>query len=1173
MFLSVLVSDGLSQGFNGLNQSMPQITAHFRSEDLIIEPEATLFNVLVIENLGDDQTEVQVEINTPVGWSLIAAETQNIFISPGDSVLIPVRAAPSKEVEGEIGYSIIAAINDRRGETLTNAYCFVKIPRKSDLVFRPVTRVSYFDQETGEAEISFRLSNRGNISELVYLTFQSTRNVELRNERENTLLKNVTVDARTDTIITLPVQMVEDHNIRNGSLFRIDLEGHTEEHSFRTSFWFSHLTNYYFNEIPESEKMLVAEVALQNLLSDQPAQVAGGVRGNILFPQDRDINYMFYRYGSGPLSEILQYSRAHVTYNSPRFQATVGDISGLQLKYGGGKGASLGYHFTENLQVTALANENLFRPIRNYGTIINERYSPLNLTGRYAYSENELFDLEAHLASIRGNLGIAPGHTIRWDIGASQTTYNAINSNKPGYGFNLEYRGQFENTTIRLRERFGSNDFYGRYAGRHNFTGRILHRLENDLQLELNINDQSYKPLVESSEGVTSDKYVDHSRASFVTRKIFDRGMVLFGGPLYERKSTNIFLFYDEQSPFATQSAKASLGARISDGEGLTVSPNITLGYTFVTDYSTPDPTIFPYNLEARSKNFFNSHISINLRQNFWGAFINYFYGPYSVNQEVSKFYYDLSAHSVRIMPYLERFIYRDMVKLSTRLSYLYDFAFETNRMNLNNQVDVFMRNDFTLSVLNTISYQVTTDQMTDESYRYSNNYVEVRLTKAFNWNQPRVQYHDLEVNLFKDLNGNLVRDPNEPGVKDILVSIRSIEPAQYHEHDVDYEPAGSMVSTQLLTGMDGTIRFDNLPRGLYRIELENIGTDQDKYFPDQNDFLINVTDDKTVYIPFLERNKIFGRAILNRSRLSTLGRIEVSNIKVTAVDSKGRETSTLTDANGYFEMYVPSVDNYTVSINNIFRDHFNLRQNNFRANLNGFKQFEVNFVFDEIRRQIEFTPSPEEIDTEIRRVGRTNLHGTVRDATTLQPVRAQIEIVDNTTGNTLQQTHSDHANGRFTTSFATGEDYMIVVSARGYWLHSERLILDQFLTIQDVERDILLENITVGARFQLNNLRFAAESYEIPTEALPELDRLINQLRRNPNVRIRIEGHSDAVETLENPDLSMQRAETVMKYMVQNGFSNIEFTGLKDSQPTAPNDTEENRRRNRRVEIIVIER
>ena len=1167
------IFETIAQEFNGFNRSAPHITAHFRQENLIIEPETTFFNVLIIENRGEQREEVAVEINVPTGWSLMAMESRIFLIEPGDSVLIPMRAAPSKMVEGEIGYSVIAAINRRTGETLTNAYCFIKIPRKSDFYFRPLTRVGYFDQQTGKSEIVFRLNNRGNINELVYLSFQSTGNIAIENERENVFNMDLVVPARTDTIITIPVRIVENYNLLNGSLYRIDMNGFTEDRTFSTSFWFSHLDNHFRYPIPESEKMLIAEIALQNLLSEQPVVVAGGVRGNILLPRDRDINYIFYRYGSGPASEFLKYSRTRLAYNTPRMTMAVGDISGLQLKYGGGKGGEFSYRITENFRLRALASENTFRPIRNYGIIMEERFSAINSDTRFAYSENQIFDNYSFLGGTRAFFRLAPGHSLRTDIGVSNVTYNINNNSLLGYGLNLEYSGRFNRSTLRIREQFGSANYYGQFAGRHNLTARFYHPLPNDYELDINANDQKYIPLVETSEGIQSDRFVDNRMINFIGRKYLDRGFILFAGPVYERKATNIFLFYDGINPFITHSAKATVGSRISDGNGLSFNPSVTFGYSFVTDYSMPDPEVYNFALRGGSKTMFNSLVSVNLRRNHWGAYINYFYGPFSVNQELSQFYYNIESHSIRLMPYIDRYIYRDQVKLSSKISFLHDFAFKTSRINFNNQLDIYLRNDYTISLLNTFSHQVTTDLLTEQNYTYTNNYFEVRLRKEFNWNQPRIRYYDLEVNLFKDLNGNLRRDFNEPGVRDIVVSITSIDPAKYSQFGVDYEVPTNMVSTKLLTGMDGTVTYENLARGVYKIELENIGRDQDKYFPDRQEFIVNLTGDYTLYVPYLERNKIFGKIIMNRSRLSNLGRVDISNVKVTATDSYGRETSTLTDGNGYFEMYVPSVDNYTVTINNIFRDHFNLRQNNFRANLNGFKQFEVNFVFDEIRRQIEFSPSISELETEIRRVGRTNLSGTVRDAATLQPIRANVEVYNNETGNTVAQTVSDRQTGRYNSTFVTGEEYMLLVSANGYWMHSERLMLEQFLTIQDAERDILLEAITIGARFQLNNLRFSPGSADIPTEAIPELDRLITQLRQNPNVRIRIEGHSDAVETLEDDELSVKRADAVMRYMVQNGFSNIEFTGLKDSRPAAPNDTEENRRRNRRVEIMVVDR
>ncbi|MFN2395717.1 MAG: hypothetical protein ABR597_08525, partial [Bacteroidales bacterium] len=105
------------------------------------------------------------------------------------------------------------------------------------------------------------------------------------------------------------------------------MTGYTEERSFSTSFWFSILDNQFTFPIPESEKILIAELAVQNLLSEQPTILAGGVRGNILLPRKRDINYIFYRYGSGPVNEIFKYSRTRLAFNTPRMNVAIGDVT------------------------------------------------------------------------------------------------------------------------------------------------------------------------------------------------------------------------------------------------------------------------------------------------------------------------------------------------------------------------------------------------------------------------------------------------------------------------------------------------------------------------------------------------------------------------------------------------------------------------------------------------------------------------------------------------------------------------------------------------------------------------------------------------------------------------------------------------------------------------------
>jgi len=1165
-----------SQASIGTNGNESRISARFRKESLIIKTDATFFNVLIINNEGNERQEVLVELSVPIGWSTIADESRSYLINPGDSVLIPVRAATSKGVEGEIGYSIIAAINSRSGENICNAYCFVKVPRLSKLSFRPISRMSYFDQQSGESNISFKIINEGNITELVYLQFSSTNNVIVENEKGNVMLMNVIVPAKSDTTIKIPVKLITDYNVENRSLYRVDLLGTTQETGFGSSFWFNHLTNHYKYNIPISEKMLVVDLAAQNIFSKQKAYYTGGVEGIVLFPKNRDVFFYFRKYGDKTMEDIYRQSRMRLGYNSPSFRVVLGDIRGIGFKYGLGRGVESSYLFKNNYRLSIAGGNNTFRPIMSIGGEFSETVSPFRLSARYGYSRNDSLRNKSHLGGIKGVISVGQNQRLMMDLGFSEVDYELLDNPLLGYGLYLDYNGKFKNFNIRAREQFGSINYYGINSGRHDFSGTINTTGKNNLFYELSVYNRNYKPVIESNMGISANKYHQNSLAGLTVRKSINGNIWFYGGPIYERKITNSYYYFDGNSPFSSHSAKINLGLRITESHNMFFNPSLTFGYSFIDRYSIPEDIVqneAAIRNSRKSKNMFNSLFSINIRRNFWGIYFNHFYGPYSVNQEISQLYFNYRAQSIRVMPYFEKYIYKDIVRFSSKLNFLHDFTFKTTRLNLNNQLDVFLNYGITASFLNTLSYQTTTDLITENKYKYSNTYFEARIQKTFDWDQPRIKYHDLKVELFKDLNGNLSREYNEPGVRDILVSIESVDPTQLNEEEKKYESKAALITNKLLSGADGIVSYENLAEGFYRISIESIGNDQGKFMPEKSEIFIHHKKDHTEFMPFLERNKVYGQLVMNRSKLSNIGNIELANIKITAIDSKGRATSTLTDSKGYWEMYVPSVDNYIVSINNIFTEHFHLRQNHYRVNLNGFKQFEVNFIFDEIRRQIEFAPGFNDLQAEIRRLGRTNLSGTVKDANTLQPVRAQIEIFDQTRNALIERTASDRTTGKYSTSFTTSPNYTIVVSAQGYWIFSDKLMLEQLLTIQDAERDILLESIVVGSRFELKTLKFASGNAEIPDEAYPELDRLINQLRQNPNVKIQIAGHSDAIETIDNKGLSVDRANQVMRYMMQKGFSNIESVGFEDIRPIAPNDSPENRQKNRRVEIIVIDR
>jgi outer membrane protein OmpA-like peptidoglycan-associated protein len=113
-----------------------------------------------------------------------------------------------------------------------------------------------------------------------------------------------------------------------------------------------------------------------------------------------------------------------------------------------------------------------------------------------------------------------------------------------------------------------------------------------------------------------------------------------------------------------------------------------------------------------------------------------------------------------------------------------------------------------------------------------------------------------------------------------------------------------------------------------------------------------------------------------------------------------------------------------------------------------------------------------------------------------------------------------------------------------------------------------------VGDKIKLTNFLFEFNKSVLLQKPFPELNRLANFMKEHPDVKIQINGHTDEVGSAEyNKKLSKERAEAVANYLIQNGIrqDRLKTKGFGNSEPIAPNDTEEGRLKNRRVEIEII--
>ena len=105
---------------------------------------------------------------------------------------------------------------------------------------------------------------------------------------------------------------------------------------------------------------------------------------------------------------------------------------------------------------------------------------------------------------------------------------------------------------------------------------------------------------------------------------------------------------------------------------------------------------------------------------------------------------------------------------------------------------------------------------------------------------------------------------------------------------------------------------------------------------------------------------------------------------------------------------------------------------------------------------------------------------------------------------------------------------------------------------------------------FILAGVNFDTAKATIRPESFPRLDTVVDFMAHKKDARIEISGHTDNVgDAKANKTLSEKRAQACRNYIVSKGIDKkrLDAVGFGDEHPIAPNDTEEGRQKNRRIE------
>lgn len=200
-----------------------------------------------------------------------------------------------------------------------------------------------------------------------------------------------------------------------------------------------------------------------------------------------------------------------------------------------------------------------------------------------------------------------------------------------------------------------------------------------------------------------------------------------------------------------------------------------------------------------------------------------------------------------------------------------------------------------------------------------------------------------------------------------------------------------------------------------------------------------------------------------------------------------------------------------------------------------------------------------------------------------------KISLLDE--GGDVMQDFTTGNDGKFLFRVYENENYYLLGERDGYLTKRQKFTtvgksvplesLKELVTNITLDTLLVLDRKAKNVAFRLNNIYFAYDKADINPDAAHELDKLVQLLNDNPEIKIEMGSHTDSVASDSyNIELSQRRAESTVNYLIRKGIDpkRLEAKGYGERVPIARNtnpdgsDNPVGRQRNRRTEFRILE-
>jgi len=199
-------------------------------------------------------------------------------------------------------------------------------------------------------------------------------------------------------------------------------------------------------------------------------------------------------------------------------------------------------------------------------------------------------------------------------------------------------------------------------------------------------------------------------------------------------------------------------------------------------------------------------------------------------------------------------------------------------------------------------------------------------------------------------------------------------------------------------------------------------------------------------------------------------------------------------------------------------------------------------------------------------------IKGTVTNNTDDAPIEAKVEI-KNVETKEVMAVPVDVETGDYVAAMSFESDYVLTVKKPDFVYESTYISKEDTTFSAPVEVNVELEPVELGKAYRMKDIYYESNSADLTQESKKVLDEFLDFLVENPNIEVKIQGHTDNIGgEVANMTLSENRAHSVYNYLVSKGVSSsrLSYKGFGETKPVDTNDTEVGRAMNRRTEFLV---